>query len=111
MIGVEGRAAAGGILRVTTRDTTQTVRVIAAAPYAMHGVGEAGPPGTFRGDHVFALIPTAAGGTEFRHWERFSGSAATAILDAYGTTLRANFELFNRCLRDEAERQASRRGA
>lgn len=113
VVRIDGSASAGEEAQVTTRDersgreTTQPVRIAAVAPYLMHWVGEVEPVGTFRGDHYFELVPAASGGTVLRHSERFSGSAAAAILDAYGDALRANFRLFNRCLKDAAEARVS----
>lgn len=113
MVCVEGRAQAGAMLRVTTRDaasrheTTQQIHVAAAAPYFMRWIGGADAPDVFRAAHRFELIPTADGRTVLRHAERFSGSAAGAIMQEYGVALRSNFRLFNRCLKEAAERRAS----
>lgn len=57
----------------------------------------------FRGDHVFACLPDAAG-CRFHHHEAFTGLSAERLIGEHGARIEANFRLFNEALKRAAER-------
>ncbi len=112
MLRIDGAAAAGARIVVTTRDAgseqeiNQTISVESIEPYSMHWVGGTDDLARFRGDHFFELVPLDADNTIILHREYFTGTLAAAIMANFGSAIRRNFEVFNMSLKTRAEEVA-----
>lgn len=106
--GVAGDAAVGSVIEVTSAEgtgtTTKSIAIEGFAPHVMHWVGGADSFAAFRGDHFFELQPVAANETLLLHREYFTGHFAKSIVGEFGELICENFDLFNQCLKEKAEK-------
>jgi hypothetical protein len=112
IVRIDGAAVSGtaitvhAIMQPGAAPLAQLVDVIAVVPFAMHWQGGFTDRSRFCGDHHFRLDALETG-CRFDHFEDFSGTQANAILAVHDKTIAANFALFNRSLKDAAERNAA----
>jgi hypothetical protein len=108
VIQIEGSAEAGSLITVHSVPVAGAdpmvapVSVVSVAPYTMRWEGGLPDRTLFKGDHWFVLARDGDM-TRLDHYEDFSGTLASGILNAHGEVIRGNFVRFNEALKARAE--------
>lgn len=109
LVQIEGAAVPGTKLIVHARSGSETPPLVQSVdlesitPFVMLWRGGFVDRDEFAGEHRFELTALTVGQTRLRHYEHFTGSRATAIIDQYGSTILNNFRKFNIALKHYTE--------